>query len=569
MARRSPEAPSDASPAAAFSLRPPTRRNLRWASGLVLMAYVTLHLLNHSLGIYSFAAAETMLRGVQAFWHTIAGTALLYGAAATHLALAVVALWERRTLRMPPLEGLRVALGFALPLLLATHLTAMRGAYQAYGIEGSYVRVVWGLWDWQGAAAQLLMLLAAWTHGCLGLHFALRAKPAWRRFSHLLLAVAVVLPLSAAMGFVSMGREFQWTGVPPAALPTAEQSRALGNAENAIKWGYGLALIALLAARWGRNGFSRWSRQPQVALRYPGRTVQVPRGWSVLEASRSHGIDHVSICGGRARCSTCRVRVAGPAEHIGEAGRDERRTLDRVRAPADVRLACQLRPRGDIEVTPLFAPLPNEGRPAPVGSFGRERDVAILFVDLRRWSGLSERQWPFDLAYVLDRYFATVGAAVRESGGVPNQFIGDSVMAIFGLDCDLPTACRQAMRATELIGQRMDAWSEGFEAQFGQRLEFGMGLHAGRAAVGEVGYLETTTFTAIGEVVNTASRLQDHSKTAASRLVVSLFAAEQAGMAHAMGEAEVLKVRGRSEPLAVLYAPQVTATATAATTASL
>ncbi|WP_269759911.1 adenylate/guanylate cyclase domain-containing protein, partial [Variovorax sp. E3] len=198
--------------------------------------------------------------------------------------------------------------------------------------------------------------------------------------------------------------------------------------------------------------------------------------------------------------------------------------------------------------------------PARAGrSFGRERDVAILFVDLRRWSGLSERQWPFDLAYVLDRYFATVGAAVRESGGVPNQFIGDSVMAIFGLDCDLPTACRQALRATALIGERMDAWSEGFEAQFGQRLEFGMGLHAGRAAVGEVGYLETTTFTAIGEVVNTASRLQDHSKLAASRLVVSLFAAEQAGVADAMGAVETLTVRGRSEPLSVLCAPHATA----------
>jgi adenylate cyclase len=537
----------------AFLPGPPTRRNLRWVSGLVLMAYVTAHLLNHALGIHSFAAAETVLRGVQMFWHSLPGTALLYGAAATHLTLAVAALWERRTLRMPPLEGLRVLLGFALPLLLATHLTAMRGAYLAYGIEGSYVRVVWGLWDWQGAAAQLGMMLAAWAHGCLGLHFALRVQPAYRRFSHLLLAVAVVLPLAAAMGFVSMGREFQWTGVPPTVLPTAEQGKALAAAEVYVKWTYGLALLALLAARWGRNGFARMSRQPSVTLRYPGRTVQVPRGWSVLEASRSHGIDHVSICGGRARCSTCRVRVAGPAGHIGEPGRDEQRTLERVRAPGDVRLACQLRPRGDIEVTPLFAPRPNEGRPAPVGHFGRERDVAILFVDLRRWSGLSERQWPFDLAYVLDRYFATVGAAVRESGGVPNQFIGDSVMAIFGLECDLPTACRQAVHATELIAQRMDAWSEGFEAQFGQRLEFGMGLHAGRAAVGEVGYLETTTFTAIGEVVNTASRLQDHSKMAASRLVVSLFAAQQAGIAHTMGEAQTLAVRGRSEPLQVLY----------------
>jgi adenylate cyclase len=78
-----------------------------------------------------------------------------------------------------------------------------------------------------------------------------------------------------------------------------------------------------------------------------------------------------------------------------------------------------------------------------------------------------------------------------------------------------------------------------------------MGLHAGRAVVGEVGYMETTTFTAVGEVVNTASRLQDHAKTAASRLVVSLFAATQAGAAATLGAVEVITVRGRSEPLEV------------------
>ncbi|QGW84126.1 adenylate/guanylate cyclase domain-containing protein [Variovorax paradoxus] len=551
MDRRSPQAP--------FLPRLPTRRNLRWASGLVLMAYVTAHLLNHSLGIVSFAAAETVLRGVQHFWHSLPGTLLLYGAATVHLALAVAALWERRTLRMPPLEGLRILLGFALPLLLIAHLTAMRGAYQAYGIEGSYARVVWGRWSLPGATAQLAMMFAAWTHGCIGMHFALRARPGYRRFSHLLLAFAVVLPLAAAMGFVSMGREFQWTGVPPAVVPNAAQGRTLDAVETGIEVFYALGLAALLAAFGTRHWLARRPRGLSVSLRYPGRTVQVPRGWSVLEASRSHGIAHLSVCGGRARCSTCRVRVLGPAEHIGEPGRDEQRTLERVRAPNDVRLACQLRPRGDIEVTPLFAPPPNGGRPAPVSSFGREHDVAVLFVDLRRWSGLSERQWPFDLAYVLDRYFATVGAAVRESGGVPNQFIGDSVMAIFGLETDLPTACRQALRATELIGERMDAWSEGFEAQFGQRLDFGMGLHAGRAAVGEVGYLDTTTFTAIGEVVNTASRLQDHSKAAASRLVVSLFAAQQAGLAHAADQVDTLVVRGRSEPLAVICSQPVPA----------
>lgn len=219
-----------------------------------------------------------------------------------------------------------------------------------------------------------------------------------------------------------------------------------------------------------------------------------------------------------------------------------------------MRLACQLRPHGDLAVTPLFAPRLGAG--AQPGRLGCEHDVAILFVDLRRWSGLSERQWPLDLVYVLDRYFAIVGAAVRECGGVPNQFIGDSVMAIFGLDVALPTACRQAVRAAALIGERMDAWSAGFESQFGHRLDFGMGLHAGRAAVGEVGYLETTTFTAVGEVVNTASRLQDQSKLAAARLVISVFAAEQADIADALGEPEMVTVRGRSEPLAVLHVPR-------------
>ena len=131
-------------------------------------------------------------------------------------------------------------------------------------------------------------------------------------------------------------------------------------------------------------------------------------------------------------------------------------------------------------------------------------------------------------------------------------------MAIFGLDVDLPTACRQAMDAAALIGERMDAWGAGFEAQFGHRLDFGMGLHAGRTAVGEVGYLETTTFTAVGEVVNTASRLQDHSKTADTRLVVSVFAAHQAGVAVRFGDVHTVQLRGRAQSLDVLHVPRPT-----------
>lgn len=531
----------------------PSRRNLRWTTGLVLMAYAGLHLFNHAVGLVSLAAAEAVLAVLRGFWHSLPGSLLLYGAALVHGGLALSALWERRTLRMPFIEALRVVLGLSLPLVMAGHLAAMRWAYEVFALEGSYARIVRGLWSVEGASFQFGLMAAAWTHGCLGLHLALRARPAYRRGFHLWFALAVLLPVMAAAGFLSMGRELQWNDLRSAAhLPTPVQGAAIDAAGNRFKRFYLLALAALLAAWWARRRWAWRAGAAWITLQYPARALRVPRGWSVLEASRARGVAHLSVCGGRARCSTCRVRVEGPAAHLSPPGRDELRTLARVHAPEGVRLACQLRPSGDLQVTPLFSPLAEAPGSVPFGRFGRERDVAVLFVDLRRWSGLSERQWPADLVYVLDRYFAIVGEAVRESGGLPNQFIGDSVMAIFGLDVDLPTACRQALRAAELIGQRMDAWAASFEMQFGHRLDFGMGLHAGRTAIGEVGYLETTTFTAVGEVVNTASRLQDHAKTADARLVVSLFVAMQAGVAEKLGTVEQVTVRGRSTPLPVL-----------------
>ena len=527
--------------------RPPltlTQRNLRWVSGLVLLAYTAVHLSNHALGLVSLPVAETALSWVHGFWHSVVGSLLLYGAASVHVVLAFAGVWERRSLRLPAIEAVRIVLGFALPLLLAAHLTSMRWALHRYGLDPDYARVVRGLWSPPAAAFQLAMMCAAWAHGCLGLHMALRPRPTWRRLFPGFLAMVVALPMLAGLGFLSMGREIAVTR-PVARMLLPSESKALDRVARGAMATYLLALGALLAGRALRN---RLHARRGIWLRYPGRLVSVPPGWSVLEASRSHGMAHLAVCGGRARCSTCRVRVEGAEGSLPPPGPDETRTLARVRATPDIRLACQLRPLGDISVTPLFAP----GAREAAGQVVREREVAILFVDLRRWSGLSEQHSPFDLVYTLDRYFEIVGSAVRDSGGVANQFIGDSVMAIFGLETDLPTACRQALEAARRIGERMDAWGTGFEQAFGQRIDFGMGLHAGRAVVAEVGWQDSTTFSAIGEVVNTASRLQDHSKASVSRLVVSEFVTRQAGAGDLPGLRETVAVRGRSQPLEVL-----------------
>ena len=100
---------------------------LRMSSGLVLFAYVVTHLVNHSLGIVSLAAMEAMLGWVHPVWTSILRTIAIYGAFLVHLAVAFFALWERRTLKLRLLEALQYLLGFRVPVLAATHTSALEG----------------------------------------------------------------------------------------------------------------------------------------------------------------------------------------------------------------------------------------------------------------------------------------------------------------------------------------------------------------------------------------------------------------------------------------------------------
>src|SRR5215470_16142194 len=140
-----------------------TSRDLRLASGLVLFTYLAVHLANHALGLVSLDAAEIGLRVSVAVWHSRAGTALLYSAAAIHLALAMVSIYERPSLRMPALEALRIAMGFTMPLLLIGHFATARVGFELYSLQADYHRIVWALWTSDGQGRQLALLAP----GCL------------------------------------------------------------------------------------------------------------------------------------------------------------------------------------------------------------------------------------------------------------------------------------------------------------------------------------------------------------------------------------------------------------------
>ena len=531
-----------------------SRRNLRLASGLTLFAYATLHLVNHAIGLHSLAAAEAALRGAVRAWTSAPGTVLLYGAAAIHVGLAFLALYERRTLRMPPIEALRYLLGFSIPLVLVGHTFATRVVTEMGG-SPTYERVVWAIFQGEREWRQFVLVTLVWVHGSIGIALWLRHRPWFPRVSHLLLSVAVLLPVLALAGFVSMGRELEAMADEPAFKSAQEAYRTeLDDAQRRLLeadrdgWlgAFWLLLGGVVVAR-GIRRVVQSRRHSFVTMRYPGTQVRVPRGFTVLEASRAHGIPHLSLCGGRARCSTCRVRIA-PLSALSPPGEDEAHTLARIRAPRDVRLACQIRPEADVDVAPVFAA---DGSHAPLGPASVERDVVVLFTDLRRWTGLAERALPFDLVYVQNQFYAAVGDAVAEAGGLPNQFVGDSVMAIFGLECDLPTACRQSLDAVRGIEARMAEVNRRMHKQFEHTLDFGVGLNAGPAVIGEVGWRDTRTVSAVGDTVNTAARLQELTKSYRVRLVLADAVAAGSGLPCDALASHEIEVRGREAPLTV------------------
>src|SRR6266567_4644510 len=251
-----------------------TRRDLRLASGLVLLAYVTVHLANHALGLVSVNVAEAGLRVAVAFWHSLPGTVLLYSAAGTHLALAMFAVYERRTLRMPALEALRIALGFGIPLLLIGHFTSTRFAFELYGLRSDYARIVWTLWTSDSEWRQLALLVPGWLHGCFGLNFAFGHRPFYRRIRPLLFGAVLLLPVLAGLGFLAMGRELAVLGENRAWL---EAHVPLMNADRRIRLGYirdGLlaayfgAVGVVLAARGLRSLLER-NGQALITISYP------------------------------------------------------------------------------------------------------------------------------------------------------------------------------------------------------------------------------------------------------------------------------------------------------------
>lgn len=232
-----------------------TSRAWRLGSGVVLWVYMASHMLNHALGLVSLAAAEQGLRLAIAVWHSLPGTLMLYGAFAIHVLLAMLGLYQRPTLRLPAVELLRIGAGLSIPMLLVGHAVATRMAYEWYGLEPHYQRVVTSLLQPGAQGRQLALLAPGWLHGCMGLHMAMRKRAAYQRWRGVALAGAVLLPALAAAGFlhmVQMAADLVDSAGAAVAVGDSARSGSLESLREQILVGYGVLLAAVLLARGAR-----------------------------------------------------------------------------------------------------------------------------------------------------------------------------------------------------------------------------------------------------------------------------------------------------------------------------
>ncbi len=511
---------------------------LRLISGFILFVFVLGHFVNHSLGLVSLSLMNNALAYTVDPWRTVPGTILMLASLGVHAALAVWALYSRRSLRMKAWEFFQLFSGFMIPILLAAHVLSTRGAYEAFGLNEGYAAQLYV--QWIGAPYRAFMIFSAlilvWVHSCIGWHYWLRYKRWYNQAFPYLSVLAILIPTLAIAGIVSAGfkvtrlaKSENWVaglfkkinklGDEYLAFILENEMVIIGSVCVAV-----LSVLAIHAGRWIWKQRTNVIKLQYSALELDKRIeLRVPRGQTVLENLRENRISHASVCGGRGRCSTCRIRVEGDVESLAPLTLEEKKILHRIKADPNVRLACQLKLDKDISVSALLRP--NVGSKEALNQYrhkaGEEQDVAILFADIRGFTKLSESQLPYDTAFLLNRFFASMGKAIEESGGHLDKFIGDGVMAIFGIDTSLGVGAKQAVLAAKAMSERLETLNETLSQDINQTLKIGIGIHCGKAIVGNMGYNKAVSLTAIGDVVNTASRLESLTKEFGCQLIVS------------------------------------------------
>jgi adenylate cyclase len=545
---------------------------IRIASGLVLFVFALFHFLNIGLGLFSSELMEQAQGWRKLVTRSFLGGPILYSALLAHAGLALWKVAQRRTLRLPVWELIQITFGLMIPLMLFAHVAHTRAAHQIYGVNDQFGYIISLIWGSNDAIIQAVLMLIVWVHGCVGLHFWLRSNKTWQRYLPYLIGFSVFVPSFGLAGYLTEGRRVAVAFADPetrAALqevynwPSNEAFWALiAGTKMAVNifWGL-LALVALtyLARKYlmGRNS---------VRIDYvDGPDVSSPKGLTLLEMSRANGVPHTALCGGRGRCTTCRVVVEKGGELLHPPSAAEQASLRAVNAPPNTRLACQIRPTDPASVFRVFRP--DGQRTRNHASQGQERRLAILFLDMRGFTARTTGQLPYDVVFLLNRFFDAIVPPIMAAGGTVDKYLGDGLLAVFET-ADEKSSALAALRAAEGIRTALTKFNVTLIDEKQAEVKIGIGIHLGDVVLGEIGAAGNAPRTLIGDTVNAASRLEGQTKELGVELLVSQAVLDSAEISTDALDLVRLELRGVTEPVKALAVSRQVSLETALASAS-
>jgi len=264
---------------------------------------------------------------------------------------------------------------------------------------------------------------------------------------------------------------------------------------------------------------------PKIIAMPDGAEFEAKEGETLLEAALRADIPLAHACGGRAKCSTCRVWVMEGQANCPARTEAEAEMAGRLRLGDEVRLACQLKPQGELRIRRLVLDeidlaISSQLDRSSATRVGEMRNLTVFFSDVAGFTAISETLLPYDVMYLLNRYFVQAGEIIERNGGYVDKFVGDGMMAIFGVDGE-PDASIRAVNAALQTLEAVDRMKPFVKAMYDIDFDIRIGLHYGEAVLGSVGSLGHERLTAIGDVVNVASRVESASKEAGTRFLIS------------------------------------------------
>jgi class 3 adenylate cyclase len=256
-----------------------------------------------------------------------------------------------------------------------------------------------------------------------------------------------------------------------------------------------------------------------VSVAFDGET-------NVLKALVGAGVPITHLCGGKARCSTCRVKVSEGLSQLSAPTEKEEAMAQRLGLPSEIRLACQMTASVSVTLRRMVfdeadaAMASQIGRRSFRGPIGREVEVAVMFADVAGYSAMAEALPPYDIVHMLNRFFTGAGAVVEANSGRVDNYMGDAILALFGVN-DEPMPTVAAIRSGLGVLKVATDLNRYVERIYGKTFKVRVGIDFGEAVFGLLGAEGSARETAVGDVVNVASRLQNANKDVGTNMLVS------------------------------------------------